>query len=62
MKVKGKIYALYENDKFITLGTYEQISKETGITINTLRSIRSRSRSGKKTGLILIEIVGEYDE
>ena len=59
-----KVYALYKGDSFITLGTYNEISKETGISSRSLYDIKSnrnhRQKIGIKTaernGFVLIEV------
>lgn len=55
-------YALYQRDVFITLGTLEEISKETGIAEKLLKyyafaSYNRRHPNGKK--LIEIEVDDE---
>lgn len=69
-RVKGKpgnrwIYALYKGDTFIAEGTKEEISKQTGLSINTLGYYRTkhwivnrRSKSGKNNRKILIRLDG----
>lgn len=34
---KKKLYAYYEGDDFITIGTYEELQKLTGLKLDTLR-------------------------
>ena len=60
----AKIYGLYDGDKFITVGTMDEIAKETGMNKKHLWSIKSKLKHGYKkgvTGLIVVE-VGYDDE
>ena len=50
-------YALYEGDKFVTLGTIEKISQETGIEEKKLRyHTRPTLRKRYKNRLAVIKI------
>ena len=46
-----KVYALYKGDSFITLGTYNEISKETGISLRSLYDIKSNRNHRQKIGI-----------
>ena len=37
-----KVFAMYRGDEFIAVGTYKELSKATGKSINCLRSLKSR--------------------
>lgn len=53
-------YALYEGEKFVTLGTIEEISQETGIEEKKLRyHTRPSLRKRYKNGLSVIKIEEE---
>ena len=60
-----KIYALYKGDEFISEGTIEEISQETGKTVKTLEfftypAYKKRCKpNGKRLRMILLE--GNYD-
>lgn len=43
MKREKKVYAIYEGDNFIALGTLEEISKYLGITYGTLRTYKAKN-------------------
>lgn len=60
----AKIYGLYKGDKFISVGTMEEISKETGMDKKHLYTIKSKLKHGYKKGdygLVIVE-VGSTDE
>lgn len=46
-----KEYALYEDDKFITIGTLKEIALYLGLTYDTLRTYKS-----KKIHYIFVEV------
>lgn len=60
MRKSTKVYALYKGDKFVTLGTYQEISAETGISVKVLQCAKTKASKVKKDGMIVIEI--EEDE
>jgi hypothetical protein len=40
--MKNKIYAIYENDTFITLGTLKEIASYLGITLGSLKTYKAK--------------------
>lgn len=55
-------YALYKGEKFITCGTIKQISRELGITEQTVRLYGTKtSKNRYPNGRVLVKI-GEVDD
>ena len=57
---KEKVFAMYRGDEFIAVGTYKEISKATGKSINCLRSLKSRQ--DEYPLLVFIELDDLEDE
>lgn len=57
--IRHQIYALYDDETFITTGTLEQIAEETGMDTEQLRFIRSNIAEERNLKKRLIALEGE---
>ena len=60
--MKEKVYALYQGDKFITVGTVKEIANELGIKEETVRFYSSPAAKRRNTGNGRILVKIEEDE
>lgn len=60
MPKKPGCYALYKGDKFLALGTMEEIAKQRGVLIGAIQRVNSPSvakkRKNPEEGMILIKV------